>query len=330
MELEGLKPGASLSRISPGISADEDRSRPSIGRRLTGRLRSLWPSGRARRRLRRGIGLMTSPARILPDFILIGAAKCGTTSLYNYLSQHPMVHTPSIKETDFFNKKYQRGELYYRSFYPTLFERAYRRKVLGDAFVTGEASPYYLIYPYAAQRVHHVVPNARLLVLLRDPVARAYSQYHHEVRAGRETLSFAEALSCEDERLDEEWRRLQTDPSYPAFSLEHYSYLARGRYALQLENWMQYFPKEQFLILASEEFYADTASVYLRVLEWLGLPPWEPKRYQRFKDGGNYPPMEESTRHRLIEYFAPHNQRLYELLGKDFGWNDQKAVGADS
>jgi hypothetical protein len=156
------------------------------------------------------------------------------------------------------------------------------------------------------------------VALLRDPVARALSHYHHEVALGREPLSFEEAIEREPERLEGELERLG-DTRYFSRPWWDYTYLARGRYAEQLERWLALFPREQLLVLSSERLRADPASSYARVLEHLGarqhsLPSY-PAIFER-----EYAPMAAATHERLVEYFAPHNERLYELLGEDLGW----------
>src|SRR5207302_2712863 len=123
-------------------------------------------------------------------------------------------------------------------------------------FITGEASPYYLFHPHAPARAALVVPKTKLIVLLRNPVERAYSHYYHNIKHRWETLSFEEALAQEETRTRDEGQRLAADPHYNSYNHQHYSYLARGIYADQLQRWMDYFPKEQFFILKSEDFYA--------------------------------------------------------------------------
>ena len=265
--------------------------------------------------------VMTSPARPLPDFIIIGGQKCGTTSLYNYLAEHPSVVPARNKETRFFHtRRYERGALLYRATFPTRADL--RRAATGDGrLVTGEATPGYLFFPQVPGRVRKTVPQAKLIALLRNPVDRAYSHYHHKVRIGKEAIPFEEAIDREEERLAGEVERALEDPRYYSYNLDQYSYLRRGIYVDQLKAWRSFFPEEQLLILRSEDLYEDAPAVVGRTLEFLGLPAMSTEGYAKYNAGGYAEQMDPALRERLVEYFRPHNQRLYEYLGRDFGWD---------
>ncbi len=256
----------------------------------------------------------TSPLRVLPDFLILGAQKAGTSSLHDYLSQHPNVKPALAKEIHFLDYNYARGEAWYRAHFPTRLE-----KWRGDFLLTGEGSPYYLFYPHAARRAKHLVPHAKLLVLLRNPVERAYSHYQHQVRLGLEELTFETAIENEAARLVGEFEKIILDDEYYSFNFQNYSYLARGMYADQLERWFKQFPRAQFLILASEAFYQNTAHEFERVLDFLHLSRWQPQTFA-VRNEGKYEPMNAGTRAQLVEFFAPHNARVYELLNQDFEW----------
>lgn len=249
----------------------------------------------------------------LPDFIIIGSQKCGTTFLYDELAAHADVAPAITKEIHFFDFNYARGEAWYRA----CFARA-RRRAPGQ--ITGEASPYYIFHPLVAQRIRQVAPQAKLIALLRNPVSRAYSHYQHELRLGFETLPFEQALEREPDRLRGEAERMQADERYQSFNHAHYGYLTRGIYADQLARWRALFPAEQLLILPSDQLYRDTAATMAQVLDFLGLPAWAPsKAFQ--KKTSRYPPLAPATHARLAEFFAPHNQSLEALLGRSFGWD---------
>ena len=266
--------------------------------------------------------LITSPVRLLPDFLIIGGQKCGTTSLYNYVIEHPNVLPARNKETRFFHtRRYEKGGLWYRASFPSEVRKRRAEKEGGQKLITGESTPEYLFFPHVPARVRNTVPQAKLIVLLRNPVDRAYSHYHHKVRNGRETLSFAEAMEREEQRLAGEVERVLAYPSYYSYNLDHYSYLRRGIYVEQLKAWMRYFPEEQFLILRSEDLYEDAPAVVGRTLEFLGLPTPAVESYPKHNAGGYEEEMDPAMRRRLVEDFKPHNQRLYEYLGTDFGWD---------
>lgn len=254
-------------------------------------------------------GTATARLRPLPDFLLIGAQKAGTTALYAYLRRHRAITGPAWKEVSYFDRHYRRGSAWYRGNFPL---RAGTR-------IVGEASPSYLFHPAAPERAAALVPEVRLIVLVRDPVERALSHYHHEVALGRELLSFEEALACEDERMAGELERMLEDPSYFSRAWWSHTYLARGRYAEQLERWLVHFPREQLLVLSSEELAARPDEAYARVLAFLGAPPHRLETYPRVYER-NYPPMRSETQERLAHCFAEPNRRLYELVGRDLGW----------
>jgi len=258
---------------------------------------AVWTYGRA-----------TSFVRPLPDFLIIGAQKAGTTALYSYLRRHPHIVGPAWKEVSFFDRHYARGAGWYRGNFPI------RRRAL-----VGEASPSYLFHPLAPERAAALVPHARLIVLLRDPVDRALSHYHYEVALGREKLSFEDALAREDERTRGEVQRMLQDPSYFSAAWWNYTYVARGRYAEQLECWFAAFPREQLLILASDALADEPAATYARVLEFLAAAPHELDAFPRVFEG-DYPDMRPETRRMLAGTFAEPNRRLYELLGRELDW----------
>ncbi len=262
---------------------------------------AVWTYGRA-----------TSFARPLPDFLILGAQKAGTTALYAYLRWHPGITGPSWKEVSYFDRHYRRGASWYRGHFPI---------GAGDRLV-GEASPGYLFHPLAPERVRTTVPEAKLIALLRDPVDRALSHYHHEVALGREALSFEEAIDAEPERTRGEEHRMVGEPGYFSHAWWDYTYLARGRYAEQLERWLAVFPREQLFVVASEELASDPGQTYSRVLEFLGAPGHELGSYPRVYQQ-EYAELRPDTRRRLAEYFVEPNRRLYELLGRDLGWQAQ-------
>ena len=256
-------------------------------------------------------GKATAAIRPLPDFLILGAQKAGTTALYAYLRRHPHITGPSWKEVSFFDRHWTRGEPWYRGNFPNVLRSR------GD--VVGEASPSYLFHPLAPQRVAVLVPSAKLIAVLRNPVDRAYSHYQHEVALGREPLSFEDALEAEDERTRGEEERLLAEPGYFSYAWWNYTYAARGRYAEQLERWLAVFPREQLLILPSEELLGEPERTHTRVLEFLGAQPHRLDAYPRVFERG-YEPLSAETRTSLAAEFDEPNRRLYGLLGRDFGW----------
>jgi hypothetical protein len=241
--------------------------------------------------------------RALPDAMIIGAMKSGTSSLHNYLTQHPGVIAPLRKEVHYFDVHYDQGERWYRANFGRL----------GEPGLNLDSSPYYLAHPLAPQRAHALVPHARLIVLLRDPVRRAYSHYWHERDKKRETLSFEEAIAAEPARLGDDEQRLARGEIRHSRAHQHYGYLARGRYAEQLERWWRVYPREQTLVLRFEDLAREPMEVLARTLDFLALPRVEHVRLEA-RNVRRYPPMDPAIAARLREYFEPHEARLQALL----------------
>lgn len=267
-----------------------------------------------------GWARLTNQRRQLPDFIIIGTQRGGTTSMYNYLVAHPAVGRALTKEVRYFDLHFDRGPAWYRAQFPSLRSGAVLKRRTGMDRVVGEASPDYMFYPRAAARVADLLPSVKLIVVLRDPVERAYSHYWHQVTRGFESLSFEEAIAREPERLAGEVEKMLADEHYVSFPFHHHSYVARGIYVDQLERWMGTFPREQFLIVQSEAFYEGTANVMDEIFRFLDLPPWRSANYPTYNKmrAGS---MEPSTREELRRTFAPHDERLSRFLNRDFGWN---------
>ncbi len=263
-------------------------------------------------------GQLTSAVRPLPGALIIGAQKAGTTALYAWLREHPAVLGPTWKEVNYFDRRFTRGESWYRGHFPNeLRLRRVRRRGLEPVVL--EASTGYLFHPLAPERTKALLPDARLVALVRDPVTRAYSHYQHEVALGREPLSFEDAIDREDERMDGELERMLADPAYFSYAWWNYTYLARGRYAEQLERWLAVFPEEQLLIVPTDDLGKSPRETYARVLSHLHVPPHELGEYPRVF-GRDYAAMSTETRSRLSAQFAEPNSRLYELIGRDLGW----------
>ncbi|OKH37067.1 sulfotransferase [[Phormidium ambiguum] IAM M-71] len=248
-------------------------------------------------------------AECQPDFIIIGAQKCGTTSLYQYLIQHPQIVPASQKEVHFFDLNFAKGVDWYRQQFQTVSE----------GLITGEASPYYIFHPLVAQRIYELFPQVKLIALLRNPVERAISHYYHEVRLGFEKLSLEDAIAQESARLKGETAKMLADANYYSYNHQHYTYLSRGIYAEQLKHWMQFFPKEQLLVLPSEELYNQPNMILNQVLEFLQLPSFQLTQYEKY-NSGEYPEVNQEICQQLQAYFQPYNQELAELLGVKFAW----------
>jgi sulfotransferase family protein len=265
----------------------------------------------------------TSGRRMLPDYVIAGAQRAGTTSLHRHLLGHPNVARAllGLKGMHYFSTNYSRGFSWYRSHFPTNAAKARFEAANGSKLVAGEGSPYYLFHPLALERMADALPDAKVIVMLRDPVARAYSHYQHMLFEGLERVgSFEEALALEPERLEGEVDKILADPRYRSFHHQHHSYVARGHYAEQITKLWSLYPREQTLILRSEDFLADPAAGLAETVEFLGLPAFEFPAELREHNVGRYPKIDPDAKARLAEHFREPNERLYALLGRDMGW----------
>ncbi|MDG4767503.1 sulfotransferase domain-containing protein [Solwaraspora sp. WMMD406] len=268
-------------------------------------------------------GVRTSDQRPLPDFLIIGTKRGGTTSLWNYLVQHPLVPRLfpawNTKATHYFEEHWSRGEAWYRSHFPTQRQRDALAVRHGGPVRAGEAAPLYMFHPLAPGRVHDLMPSVRLIVLLRDPVERAYSHWKERRTEGKEPLSFPEALAREEERTAGERDRLIADPDFFSEPYDWYTYRARGRYVDHLRPWLERFDRSQFLFLTSEEFYRDTRSAYRRTLGFLDLPEYDLPSFSVYNDRRSAP-MDGDLRAELTDYFRPHSEALRDQLGLRLDW----------
>ena len=239
----------------------------------------------------------------LPDFVVIGTQKGGTSFFYRLVTEHPLVRAAAAKELHFFDNKFAEGVGWYRR----CFSKG--KRVDRHRTITGEASPSYLFDPQVPERMAQVVPEARLIALLRNPVDRAYSHYQMEVRRGNEARSFEEATEEEMTSAEDEGNTIDV----------RYAYLRRGLYAEQLERFSFFANRDRLLVVKSENLFIRRLEVLERVLTFLRLPAFE-STLAPPAARPTYEPMDPDTRRRLEGFFAPHNERLYDLLSTDFGW----------
>lgn len=277
---------------------------------------SLQRTKQTLRRLRNELTLLPrridGGRRMLPTLLILGAQKAGTSSLFHYLSEHPQVRRSIKKEIHYFDLNFAKGPGWYQAHFP-------RQQHLGEQQITLDASPYYLFHPAVPDRLRAMLPEARFVVMLRDPVDRAYSHYWHSVKRGHERLPLSAALAEEDNRLRGEMERLQADAHYNSFAHQHYSYVSRGLYVQQIKRWFEVFSPEQFLFIKSERFFADPDIETNRTLRFIGLAGSSRIGYRPF-NVGQYCAMDQTLRHTLTEFYRPFNRQLAELLGPDFAW----------
>lgn len=262
----------------------------------------------------------TSAARALPDFLIAGAQRAGTTSLYQYLSTHPAVVPPRlIKGAHYFDLHFAEDLDWYRAHFPTRRRLARVAAGLGCRAVTGEGSPYYMFHPSIPDRIATTLPEVNVIVVLRDPVNRAWSQYQHEFARGYDQLSFEGALVAENERLEGEVPRLLRDPAYVSRSHVHHSYVGRGRYIEQIRRLHKALGADRVLVCEFGELKRDAQAVFNRVTDFLGLPKWQlaaPVAH----NARSYQSMRPETKQWLARQFEEANQELFVALGVQWDW----------
>jgi hypothetical protein len=265
-------------------------------------------------------GRLTHGARMLPGFLIVGAQRCGTTSMYRTLSQHPAILKAVLhKGVHYFDTGYDHGLAWYQGHFPLRARAALARRAAGDVPLTFESSPYYMFHPLAAERISRDLPGVKLLVLVRDPVERAYSAHAHELARGFETEPFERALELEDQRLAGQAEKIVSQPGYQSHSYQHQAYLTRGHYADQLERLDERFGRDRVHVADSGQFFTDPERVYDGVLEFLGL---RHHGYPVFERHNARPraPMPETLRATLGDHFLPYDERLAQWLGQPPSW----------
>lgn len=256
---------------------------------------------------------------VLPNFLIIGAPRSGTSSLYYYLTQHPSISSCKIKEPNYFAMYYDRSLDWYRTFFPTVWSKSRYEKKQKRKFVTGEASTQYYWHPHVPNRVKEVLPDVKLIMLLRNPAERSFSQYNMEVRHGHENLSFEDAIKNEKNRIKGEYEKMLNDDTYFSAKYTMYAYLEKSIYVNYLKNWLTFFPRKNFLFIKSENFYQETSHVVNKIFEFLDLPILSVDTSKILKKR-SYQAMNSNTKKQLTKYFKPFNEQLYSLTKENFDW----------
>jgi hypothetical protein len=255
-----------------------------------------------------------------PSLLIAGAQRCGTTSMYKDLTQHPAI-MPAVmhKGVHYFDTGYEHGRSWYIAHFPLRRTAAKIEKRIGVAPITGESSPYYLYHPLSGGRIAADLPGARLLVLVRNPVERAYSAHAHETARRYETETFERALELEPERIAGEEERLIADPSYESFEHQHHSYLTRGRYAEQLERLSAAVGRDRIHVADSGRFFQEPEAVYDEIIEFFGLPAMGRPEFKQYNARPRID-MDPALRKKLDEHFEPYDEKLTDWLGRPPSW----------
>jgi hypothetical protein len=260
---------------------------------------------------------MTSPLRVLPDFFVIGVVRSGTTSLFHYLSQHPCIEGSAYDELGYFDDNFHLGLNWYRSLFPTKFTKNKIEKKYGK-FLTYDVTPFYIYNPLVVKRILKYFSNSKIIASLRNPIDRAYSNYMIAFQDGDIDCSFEDVIQSELDEINEAKTKLN-DESF-LVDIYYNRILSRGFYADQLKIWYELFPKDQLLMISSEDLANNTNDTLNQIFNFLGLSDIKINDTSQ-KNKREYSPMKEKTRNLLIEFYKPRNQELYRLVNRKFDWD---------
>ena len=268
--------------------------------------------------IKRHFYYLTSSFRTLPNFFVIGGVRCGTTSLYHYLGQHNCIKQATYDELGYFDDNFHLGLNWYRSLFPTKFiqkkiESKYKK------FLTYDVTPFYIYNPLVVDRIFKFSPNAKIIAVLRNPIDRAYSNFNNRIQDEGDTeTTFEEIVYSEIEKI----KNNKNNKENNVFLVNEFYelLLARGFYAKQLEFWFKKFPRKNMLLISSEELAVNTDKTISEIFEFLEVPDQKINDLTK-QNKIKYPKMKDSTREILINFFKPHNEKLFEILGSKFDWD---------
>lgn len=291
-----------------------------VGRKALGKRSLPEPARQVYHWVNTNSGRLDARHRSLPNFLVVGAQRSGTTSLFLYLLEHPLVFGPRrAKGVHYFDTGFDRSIEWYRAHFPRRATLARLAAETGATPAVGEGAPYYLFHPTIPERIAALIPDCRILIVLREPLDRAVSHHAHEVRRGFEALPLTEAFEAEGDRLAGEEERLIADPTYVSRAHIHHAYIGRGRYAGQVERYLDRFGPDRVLVLDSAALKRDPAAVVQEATDFLGLDPIAGTTYplynQRERD-----PVDAELRARFGSRFAESNARLRELVPGRLSW----------
>lgn len=253
-----------------------------------------------------------------PDFIVIGAQRSGTTSLFRALSEHPDVVRPTTsKGIGYFDVNHHRGPRWYRAHFPLRFGRAGKK--------TFEISGYYSFHPLAAERIARELPEVKLILVVRDPVDRAHSAHKHEQARGFETEDFETALELEESRLAGEVERIIADPTYESHSHRHHAYVGRGLYADQLERISAVVGRDRIYVVDADRMFRTPEDELGAMFDWLGLRRPDVLHFEKWNARAR-DPLTPEQRRALSERFADSDRRLVAFMGRTPSWRENTPV----
>ena len=269
---------------------------------------------------------LTGNFRLLPNFIIIGAGRAGTTSLYRYITQHPNVLPSTTKDSNnefadlhFFEYKISNSVNWYKSHFPLKFLHQSSVSKNKQNFITGEFTATYMYHPLVPKRIFNLLPKTKLILVLRNPVDKAFSTYNQQKNYKQTNLKFQEIIQSEIERIKFLEVNSQKFHIQSPDDLIIPNILRHGIYAKYIENWLKSFPLKQIFIINSDDLENSTQKVLDELFTFLELPSYKIPDISKVNTG-NYHPMPKTTREFLLNFYEPYNKKLYELIGRSFDW----------
>jgi len=247
--------------------------------------------------------------RALPNFMIVGVQKAGTTTLYDYIIQHPKVIPAFRKETKYFDLYRQKSLNWYKAFFP----------VLSNNCITGEATPDYFYYNEIPKQIQTILPKVKLIVLLRNPAERAISHYNFNIDRKIENLPFDDAIKKEQERISNNFT-IKLKSGYKSNSFREFSYVSRGLYAKQLQNWLNFFPIKQFFFCSTAQLHLNPLQTLNEIYNFLNLSPLKEVNSFTKNASKNKVIIPGEYLKNFKESFITENENLYKLIGKNFNW----------
>ena len=269
--------------------------------------------------IRRNYYAITGSARVLPDFLIIGAKRCGTTTLFQYLPEHPSIARSHHDNMGFFSDNFHLGVNWYRSFFPTKFFKNKIKKKHNE-FRAFDVTTKYIESKKTAENIRTIKSNMKIIVILRNPIDRVFSQFHTSIRDGEEKRRFEEVINYEIDEINKELSDKKENHQLD-FRKGKQNYIKKSLYAMQLNHWFGVFPKENILVLSTEDLKTKKIDTYNQIFDFLKLPRFVIKG-EKIMQKGNYEPMKKDTRKNLYEFFKEHNEDLFNLIDKRFDWNN--------
>ncbi|QLH04013.1 hypothetical protein C5F49_00750 [Nitrosopumilus oxyclinae] len=272
---------------------------------------------RLRRKFHTVFNESTNSIRVMPDFIVCGTSFCAKTFLYNNINQHKLILNNLREESGFFLDTNENGLNWYKSNFPSFYYKKLFEAIYGKTSFVGETVnlPGYFV----PKRVFNILKNPKIIVILRNPVDRAFARYLEEIRNGNETKSFEDALENELNLIKNHEEEIIKTKS-PLELRNLFLYRLEGLYIEYLKQWNEYFPIKNMHIVKAESLFSEPLDTVNKCFDFLGIEHIKKITLSEKNNEKNKLVLKKETRDKLSEYFEGYNQKLYQFLGIDFGW----------